>query len=395
MNREHSGSGPFAGGFRPTGQAHSFAAGNTRSPGIDAKIDVRTDEAALGQPFVTGRLEVPGRAIPVVGTRLTLNDRRGGWKVRWGMGRNSYRVRPGIYALGAPRPESVVLVTANYKLSFDSLRKELSGIDAWILVLDTKGVNVWCAAGKGSFGTEELVSRIAKTGLRALVSHRRLILPQLGASGVSAHEIARRAGFSVIYGPVRAADIPAWMDAGMRKGEAMRTVRFGFVDRLLLVPVEFVHSWVFFAAVALIAVLAALLARLGAGVGSGGAAPDFFAVWATVFGILSGGVVAGTVGLPALLPLLPFRAFALKGAFLGALWGGATGVLAGANPGAALAAAAICGAVSAFLGMNFTGCSTFTSQTGARLEVEKGLVPMIVCAASGILFGGFALAFGF
>ena len=67
--------------------------------------------------------------------------------VRWSIGRNNYKIEPGIYALGSPDKNSEVLVTANYKLSFDTLRKNLTGLNVWILVLDTKGINVWCAAG--------------------------------------------------------------------------------------------------------------------------------------------------------------------------------------------------------------------------------------------------------
>jgi len=66
--------------------------------------------------------------------------------------RMSYAISPGLYAVGNPTKESDVFVSANYKLSFDVLRRELKGFNAWILVLDTKGINVWCAAGKGTFG---------------------------------------------------------------------------------------------------------------------------------------------------------------------------------------------------------------------------------------------------
>ena len=94
-------------------------------------------------------------------------------------------MEPGLYALGAPAPDSPVFVSANYTLSFDALRSALRGIDGYLLVLDTKGINVWCAAGKGTFGTDELVARIEATRLAEVVRHRRLILPQLGAPGVA------------------------------------------------------------------------------------------------------------------------------------------------------------------------------------------------------------------
>ena len=88
----------------------------------------------------------------------------------------------------------------------DELRPVAIGIgrtDAWILVLDTNGVNVWCAAGKGTFGTDELIRRIEATGLPEIVSHNRVIVPQLGGPGVAAHEVRKRSGFRVVYGPVR------------------------------------------------------------------------------------------------------------------------------------------------------------------------------------------------
>ena len=92
-------------------------------------------------------------------------DRVGAWKARWGIGRMSYLVPPGLYAVGDPTPSDPVLVTANYKMSYDLVRRELAGRNAWLLVLETYGINVWCAAGKGTFGTEELVARIAATRL--------------------------------------------------------------------------------------------------------------------------------------------------------------------------------------------------------------------------------------
>jgi len=101
--------------------------------------------------YVTGYREIGGRFVPTVSTRLSLRDRLADWGVRWDIGRGNYRVESGLYAVGDPQSESPLLVTANYKLSFDRLRTELGGLDAWIVVLDTKGVNVWCAAGKGSF----------------------------------------------------------------------------------------------------------------------------------------------------------------------------------------------------------------------------------------------------
>ncbi len=331
--------------------------------------------------YVIGYARSGSRSIPVVSTRLSRGDGIGALKVRWGIGRDRYAVTPGLYAAGAPGPGSPVLVTANYKLSFDSLRRELGGVDAWILVLDTKGVNVWCAAGKGTFGTAELLDKIARLRLGEIVSHNALILPQLGATGVSAPQVARLGRFKVAWGPVRAADLPAYLAAGMRKDERMRRVEFALADRMRIAPIELANAWPFAAAAALLSAAAAL--PLGPGYGGRLA-------WTAA--ALLGSIAVGALAFPALLPFLPTRAFSVKGAFLGAIWSAACalGAVLGGGTGWAYGAALVLAAtpVASFIAMNFTGSSTFTSQGGALLEVERGIVPMIASAAAGLILGG-------
>jgi hypothetical protein len=337
---------------------------------------------------------IDGAAVPRVATRLTWRDRRGGWAARWGIGRMDFRVGPGLYAAGRPDPGSPVLVTANYKLSFDALRRELAGIDAWILVLDTKGINVWCAAGKGTFGTQELIQRVAAVRLADKVRHRRLILPQLGAVGVAAPVVKAFCGFTVVWGPVRAADLPAFLAAGQKKTAAMRTIRFDWRDRLVLTPIELVQSakWV---PVLLLLALALALPTDGAWAGR-----------AAAFGLLLGGAwPVGAVLFPLLLPWLPFRAFGLKGLVLGLGWAVLAGLaglgLMGLAPwhGAAaravppslwtgLAAAALAAVPGiVFLAMNFTGSSTFTNQAGATAEVKRGLPLLAASLGMGLAAG--------
>ncbi len=154
--------------------------------------------------------------MPRVESKLSFRDRSGTYKVRWAIGRMRYRVDPGLYALGAPDADSPILISANFKMSFDLLREALPGRNGWILVLDTDGINVWCAAGKGTFGTDELTRMVESSGLAMVVNHRRVIVPQLGAAGISAHQVQKLSGFKVIYGPVRAADLPDFMDSGMK-----------------------------------------------------------------------------------------------------------------------------------------------------------------------------------
>ena len=102
--------------------------------------------------------------IRMADSRITAANRLDHFLARWGVNRGGHRVAPGVYRLGNPGPGSPVFASANYTLSFDALRSAISGVDAYILVLDTRGINVWCAAGKGTFGTDELVRQIGTTG---------------------------------------------------------------------------------------------------------------------------------------------------------------------------------------------------------------------------------------
>lgn len=326
----------------------------------------KQERPRLDQPFVTGSIDTPAGLVPVVPATLTWRDRIGGYKVRWGIGRYDYTVDPGLYAVGAPTASAPVLVSANYKLSFDVLRSSLVGRNAWILALDTRGINVWCAAGKGTFGTAELVHRIEASGLTLVVAQGVVILPQLGAPGVAAPEIRRRTRFRAVYGPVRASDLPAYLDAGLRATPEMRRVRFSLRDRLVLIPVEAVS-------VALLTLAVAAGATVTGGIGPGvySIARAIERAPIGIAGALAA-IVAGTVVTPLLLPWIPGRLFAVKGAIAG-LAGAALVDLAfwGAHAPLSLAAAGVLAVAGAsFAAMNFTGTSTFTSLHGVEREMR-------------------------
>jgi len=320
-----------------------------------------------------GSISTVAGEIPRVGTRLKAKDRRDAWKVRWGFGRGSYRIPAGLYAAGNPDSGSPVLVSANYKLSFDALRRELDGLNAWILVLDTMGINVWCAAGKGTFGTAEVVRRVAETGLARIVSHRKIVLPQLGAPGVAAHEVQKKTKFRVVYGPVRAADLPEFLERGMAATPTMRRIMFGFRERLKLIPVEIIQALPILAGVLAFQVLLSLVTTGRISL------PDLIG--------LAGAVLAGCGLVPALLPWIPGRAFAFKGWLAGVLWVGALlafSVLVQGQPIRWMSLAQsllLYPAISGYVAMNFTGSSTFTSLSGVVKEMRLA-VPLIIVSVA-------------
>ncbi len=334
----------------------------------------------MEKQYITDWMDTEAGKIPRVSTDFSGADKWGAFGARWAINRMDYKVDPGIYAVGNPNRDSFVFVSANYKLSFDVLRRELKGLDAWIMVLDTKGINVWCAAGKGNFGTAEIINRIELTGLKTIVGHRKIILPQLGAPGVAAHEVKKLSGFSVIYGPVRAPDILPFLEAGMIASREMRQVRFLFHDRLLLVPVELVNGlkYLFLAMVAFF-VLGGL-SRTG-----------YSSSMAVNVGVRSAlnlllAYLAGTVLGPLLLPWLPGRSFSLKGFFPGmvlfiVLF---SARLAGRSSIEIISWMVLIPAISSFMTMNFTGASTYTSLSGVKKEMRVAVPLQIIGAVTGV-----------
>lgn len=310
-------------------------------------------------------------AVPVLPTGWTLADRCRALALRLGIGRMRAALPPGLYAVGSPDGQAPVLVTANYWLSVFHLRRALAGRSLWILVLDTAGINVWCAAGKGSFGTEELLRRIEAVHLTTVVDHRRLILPQLGAVGVAAPEVAQRSPWRVHWGPIRATDLPAFLDAGGQATPAMRQVRFALWDRLVLTPVELRQQF-------RRAVTAGLLLSVLAWIAGAGQR------WPWALALPMAAWLGGCLVGPVLLPWLPGRPFLLKGAILGAGLGAGLAVLMALGWTASLAVLYLCTGLTAFFLLQFTGCTTFTGISGVERELRRGLAPVALLLVTGL-----------
>jgi len=320
--------------------------------------------------YVDRFIKTDARLIPVIKPKLGKDDLFSSFYVRCGIRRHTYTVAPGLYGIGKPDKNSEILVTANFKLTFDHLRKELSDINAWILVLDTKGINVWCAAGKGTFSTRELVKKIKDCSLEKIVDHKRVIVPQLGATGVSARAVKNQSGFRVVYGPIRAKDIPVFLKNNRKADKKMRQVTFTLYERFILTPVEI-------QTVLKPALFTALILFIISGFG-----PDIFSfsgAWergiVSVFA-LAAGIFSGAFVTPILLPFIPSREFALKGIITGSIFAiplmtilsfaisGFTGLLA-------LFLFSVTS--SSYLAMNFTGATPFTSPSGVEKEMKRYL----------------------
>ena len=316
--------------------------------------------------FVEGFIDTAAGSVPKIKPKPEISDILGTIKVRLGINRSQYKVAPGLYSMGDTTPTSPVLVTGNYKLSFDALRKELQGEHVWILVLDTRGVNVWCAAGKKTFSTHEVIRRVKMARLQEIVSHKRLILPQLSATGVSGKQVKKGCGFKVTWGPIQARDIRSFLRAGLKADKSMRRVTFTFLERLILVPVElsFLRKY--------------LLWILLAGFILSGIGPSLFSIslaWSRGLIMIAAcvaGIFSGAVAAPVLLPWIPGKAFAVKGAITGLLMGAGMVLMLGKAIDSVEIAALIFFiiAISSHLAMNFTGSTPYTSPSGVEKEMR-------------------------
>ncbi|MCK4764702.1 MAG: acetyl-CoA synthase subunit gamma [Candidatus Aminicenantes bacterium] len=338
-------------------------------------------EKPVDRYYVTGWRQTGAGEIPTAATTLTKKDKWEHFKVALTIGRGDYKVEPGLYAVGDPTAAAPVLVTANYKLSFDALRKELGGLAAWLLVLNSKGINVWCAAGKGTFGTDELVARIESSGLKEIVNHKKLVVPQLGATGVSAHKVKKLSGFTVVFGPVRAADLPAFLAAGNKAAAEMRRVEFPLAERLRQMPADLVQGIRY-----LLFISAAFFVLAGLYKGGYSLQMAGEVGLRAAFNLALAYVGAMALGF-LLLPYLPGRSFSFKGLFLGVILFAFSFTLHITGNGVLEIVGwfLVMGAISSFTVMNLTGSSTYTSLSGVKKEMRTAVPLQAGAAAVGLL----------
>lgn len=157
--------------------------------------------------------------------------------------------KTGLIRIGKPDRNSPVLLTGNYRLTVERVKMALRKMDIYLLIANSRGVNVWCGATGGLFTNHDVISTLKTTGIEEFVNHRKVILPQLSAPGIEAKIILQKTGWEVIWGPVYAGDIPDFIKSNLKKSPEMREVKFTWIQRL-----EMAIAWAF-----LISVISAFL----------------------------------------------------------------------------------------------------------------------------------------
>lgn len=329
---------------------------------------MKKDERIISDKYikdiVIDQVDIDGLQVPVLSRDMKLKDNIATAMVRCGINRYTYEVPTGLYLIGELEHAKDVIVTCNYKLTIDVLRTSIKSRGVFILVLDTFGINVWCAAGKSTFASKELIYQIVKNDIKKKLKIRKVILPQLGATSMEPSIIRKMSGLSVVYGPVRAEDIDEFLENSYSCSEDMRTVDFPLKERLKLTPLEFIQSIKYI----LISVIAFLLYSALFFESS-----DILHI--TMYNSLSILVLTliGTIIFPAMINILPFKWFSLNNILLSLpiIIGFAYyETLNDINPSIYVALALIIVRLmySAFIAFRFTGSTTFTSFSGAKHE---------------------------
>ena len=148
--------------------------------------------------------------------------------------------KTGLIKIGFPDRNSPVLVTCNFHLTVERVKRALKGMDCYLLVANSQGINVWCAAAGGHFTHHSVISVLKTSGIEKLVNHRKIILPQLAAPGAEAKIIRQKTDWKVIWGPVYVKDIPTFIENKFKKTPAQREVEFPLSQRI-----EMAISWAF------------------------------------------------------------------------------------------------------------------------------------------------------
>ena len=166
----------------------------------------------------------------------------GGYFFRW----IGFSTEPNLIKVGNPNKECPVFLTCNFNITVKRVIKALKGIDCFLLIAPSKGINVWCGACGDDFNTDSVISIIKTSGINEHVNHRKLIVPQLSASGIDPLIVKKELGWDVIFGPVYAKNIKSYIKHDFEKTEQMREVKFTISKRIEIANMYFFTLFLIF-----------------------------------------------------------------------------------------------------------------------------------------------------
>jgi len=125
--------------------------------------------------------------------------------------RKPVSVEAGIKMFGRAGPDSPVLITTNYALTFFTVESDIktAGLDCYLIVADTGGLSVESAVAGRYFSADSIVTALKDMQAENLVSHKTLIIPGLAArlSG----ETEEASGWKILVGPKDSSGLPQYL----------------------------------------------------------------------------------------------------------------------------------------------------------------------------------------
>ncbi|MFX0210378.1 MAG: hypothetical protein ACFFDT_30645, partial [Candidatus Hodarchaeota archaeon] len=292
-------------------------------------------------------------------------------------------IEPGLYIYGNPSEKSPVLVTANYQRTVRLVGRALKNQDAYLLVADTMGENVWCAARGDKFGLREVVEIIKATRIEEQVQHRKLVLPQLAAGGIDHREVKAMTGWSCRFGPIYAKDIPLYLASG-EKTEKERTISFKIRERIEMALQQsyflskFFFFWFFLIGIVGINILPQI---------------SLFSIAILLLPM----IWLVYLFFALIFPLLPTRSFLRRGIYYGGLltiiFFGIGNILEYTLIG--MSQWAVIGfAIGMFLGMDYSGATPISKPTEIDEEYPTMIILLGICLILLLVLTGIGLILG-
>ena len=117
-----------------------------------------------------------------------------------------------IYPINNPGPDSPVVVTTNFSLTYFIVAGEIeaSRVPTWLLIKDSEGLSVLTAWAAGKFAGDDVGMFIKKSGIEGKINHKSVIIPGYAAA-ISGEMEEELPGWNIQIGPREAAHLPKYL----------------------------------------------------------------------------------------------------------------------------------------------------------------------------------------
>jgi len=125
--------------------------------------------------------------------------------------RKPIQVEAKLYDVGQVTPESPLLITTNFSLTYYTVAGEVeaSRVAAYIGVIDTEGTSVLTAFASDKLTSEKVSAFLKSKEVKDKVAHRKVILP--GYVAVMSGALQEESGWEVMVGPREASGIARYL----------------------------------------------------------------------------------------------------------------------------------------------------------------------------------------